>query len=94
MKKYTLYAWFADDEGGTAVCLTKDFTPMRNYNPESGCHAMPSEKLGEFNTLDELSQLLFDTSDGYYISVDEARKEDGEYFFQVCLRLENEDYQN
>lgn len=36
MKKFTLYYFKADDEGGYGVCKSKDFTPMRDYRPQTG----------------------------------------------------------
>lgn len=57
--KYTLYEWIADDEGGYGICLASEFTPNRGYHPESGWRAKPSVKLGDFNTVSELADLLF-----------------------------------
>ena len=57
-KRYTLYAWRTDDEGGYSVCKREEFSPQRNYHPESGPWAHPSQKVGDFNTLEELTNLL------------------------------------
>jgi hypothetical protein len=65
MPKYTLYAWRSDDEGGLNICKCEDFTPSRGYNPESGWRARPSEKIGDFDTAEELAALA-------EISVEEA----------------------
>lgn len=58
MKKYTLYFWIADNEGGYGVCLREAFTPLLGYNPNSGWRAKPSEKIGDFDSLAELAQLI------------------------------------
>jgi hypothetical protein len=65
--KYTLYAWLADDEGGMNICKCEDFTPKKEYNPESGWRAMPSVKIGDFDTAEELAKLA-------QISVKEAEE--------------------
>lgn len=66
MKKYTVYSWYADDEGGLGVCLTEEFNPSLGYNPLSGWRAKPSEKLGEFNTIEELTDIIFDSDPEWY----------------------------
>lgn len=58
MKTYTLYAWMADNEGGYAVCKTEEFTPERDYFPQTGWRASLSEKIAEFDTDDELASIL------------------------------------
>lgn len=58
MKTYTLYAWIADNEGGYAVCKSAEFTSERDYKPETGWRAKPSEKIAEFDTDDELISIL------------------------------------
>ncbi len=58
MKTYTLYAWLADNEGGYSVCKTQEFTPERDYLPNTGWRARPSEKIAEFDTADELISIL------------------------------------
>lgn len=55
---YTLYEWFADDEGGFGVCETIDFNERVGYHPESGWRARPSIKIGEFSNVKELALLL------------------------------------
>lgn len=71
MKKFTVYAWCADDEGGLGVCLTKKFSPKRSYYPESGWRAQPSEKIGEFDTVEELAEVLYaDVNESYYTMQD------------------------
>ena len=44
-KRYTLYAWRSDDEGGYGICFSDEFSSSLNYQPESGCNAVPSERL-------------------------------------------------
>lgn len=58
MKTYILYAWMADNEGGYAVCKSDEFTPERDYKPETGWMAKPSEKIAEFDTDSELISIL------------------------------------
>jgi hypothetical protein len=57
--KYTLYVWIADDEGGYAICRAEEFSPKRNFYPESGWRAKPSVKIGDFSTVSELADLLY-----------------------------------
>ena len=57
--KYTLYVWTSDDEGGYGICLASEFSPSIGYKPESGWRARPSVKVGDFNTVSELADLLF-----------------------------------
>lgn len=71
---YTLFAWFADDEGGYSICRSEDFSPNLNYYPESGWRARPSVKIGDFNTFEELVQLiLLDSPCRLIEAEDEAR---------------------
>ena len=56
---YTLYYWDSDNEGGIAICRTEEFSPERNFQPETGCRARPSVAIGEFNTVEELGELIF-----------------------------------
>jgi hypothetical protein len=58
MKKFTVYAWIADDEGGLGVCLSEEFTSSVGYHPESGWRAKPSEKIGESDTMEELAEII------------------------------------
>ena len=50
MKKYTFYEWYADDEGGTGVCLTNEYHHNLDGNK--------TFKIGEFNTVEELANVL------------------------------------
>ena len=58
-KAYTLYAWRADDEGGWSICKRENFSPQRDYYPESGWRAQPSQRIGDFDTTEELADLIF-----------------------------------
>lgn len=64
MKEYTFYWWQSDDEGGYAICRTEEFSPKRNFQPESGWRAHPSVKVGEFNTVEELGELIYEENKG------------------------------
>ena len=75
MKKFTLYAWRADDEGGIGICESVNFTPSIGYHPETGCWARPSEKIGEFDTAQELAQLLHECDPDLYLSANDALDE-------------------
>ena len=75
--KYTVYAWRADDEGGLGVCLTEKFSPSLDYNPSSGCNARPSVKIGEFDTIEELAEVLYEDNPVWYESKENALKEAG-----------------
>lgn len=70
--KYTLYVWTADDEGGYGICEFGKFSPMTGYDPESGWRAKPSEKVGDFSSIDELASLILKDmskeTDDFYIS--------------------------
>ena len=59
-KLYTFYAWRTDDEGGYDVCQREEFSPSLRYHPESGPWARPSIKIGDFNTLEELTKLIYE----------------------------------
>lgn len=58
MKKFTLYYFKADDEGGYGVCKSKDFTPMRGYRPQTGWRAEKSVKIADFDTIEELATIF------------------------------------
>lgn len=36
MKKFTLYSFRTDNEGGYGICKSEDFTPELDYEPQSG----------------------------------------------------------
>lgn len=59
-KLYTFYAWRTDDEGGCDVCKREEFSPTLRYHPESGPWARHSIKIGDFNTLEELAEIIFE----------------------------------
>lgn len=48
-KAYLLFVWFDDNEGGYGICKTDEFTSRngRRY-----------ERVGNFNTLEELTNLI------------------------------------
>jgi hypothetical protein len=64
-KLYTLYAWIADDEGGYGVCKREEFSPNLDYRPQSGWRASPSQRVGDFNTLEELTDLILKSEPMY-----------------------------
>ncbi len=64
-KRYTLYAWRTDDEGGYGVCRRDEFSYKVGYHPESGPWAMPSQRVGDFDTLEELTNLILAEEPGY-----------------------------
>ena len=63
MKKYVVYDWRADDEGGTGIYLANEWSTMVGYCPESGWRARPSVKIGEFDTVEELAKILSDRNE-------------------------------
>lgn len=67
MKKfeYTLYEWISDDESGYCICRFGEFNLNLNYNPESGWRAHPSNKIGDFTTVDELAKLILEDVSAY-----------------------------
>lgn len=73
--KYTIYSWRSDDEGGFGVCNYGEFTPNMNYQPETGWRATPSEKIGDFSTMEELADLLFEYNPEWFKTIEEATKE-------------------
>ena len=58
MKKFTLYSFSADDEGGYGICKSDDFTPDLGYEPLSGWRAKKSTKIDDFDTVEELAMIL------------------------------------
>ena len=64
MKKYILYEWFSGDEGGQGVCLANEYKPIFN--------GFNTDKIGEFNTLIELVDILFSNFPDWYANVQEA----------------------
>ena len=64
--KYTLYAWRTDDECGLDICFSSEFSSSTGYYPETGWRAEPSVKIGEFNTVSELADLLIADDPLYY----------------------------
>ena len=92
LKKYTAYVWTADDEGGIGICDASKFTPNTGYYPASGWRARPSEKIGEFSSVDELAELLFNGNSEYYGSIEEAVKEASQLMNDMLAKAEIDDY--
>ena len=72
MKKFTLFEWFSDNEGGIGTCKSEEFDPIAMCDPESGWNALPAEKIGEFDTIQELAQLLLENYSDLYSDMDDA----------------------
>ena len=75
MKNYTLFAWCADNEGGYSICLSEKFSAKTAYDPGSGWRARPSVKIGEFDTIEELTSLIYTDDPEWFADLDEAMKE-------------------
>lgn len=58
MKKFTLYSFRTDNEGGYGICKSEDFTPELDYEPQSGWRAEKSSKVADFDTIQELAMIL------------------------------------
>ena len=72
--KYTLYVYRYDDEAGYGVVESERFSPSFDYWPESGSRAEPSVKIGEFDTVKELAELLIEREPEHY-TAETAREE-------------------
>lgn len=72
---FTLYVWIADDEGGYGICRCGEFSPKLNYYPLSGWRAKPSEKIGDFTTKEELTNLLFAYDPEWFETIEMAEEE-------------------
>lgn len=94
MKRYTVYAWCSDDEGGEAVCLSSDWNPMIGYDPESGWRAEPSKKIGEFDTKEDLKQLLYEADPDWYDWGYGNLAEDVADLSEMVHNIENQDTAN
>lgn len=79
MKEFTFYYWQSDDEGGYLICRTEEFSPKRNFQPDTGWRAIPSQKVGEFNTVEELAEIIFDEM-GSDLTMEECLEEAKMYF--------------
>ena len=82
MKKFTVYEWSIDDEGGFGICLTNKYSDDIN----SPLFDRTQDKIGEFNTVDELAELLYNYNPEYYNSVSNAYEEDGKRLFDCYCR--------
>lgn len=86
-KLYTLYAWRTDDEGGYAVCKREEFSPSLRYRPESGPWARPSIKIGDFNTIEELTDLIFAECKDCLGLSREAASEDAKIYMEALNEI-------
>lgn len=89
MKKFTLYSWQSDDEGGEGVCLSEKFTTNVGYQPWTGWRAMPSYKIGEFGTVEELENLLKDFHEDYYNEYPEELQHDVKNYWRMAQEIEH-----
>lgn len=64
MKKYVVYDWFSGDEGGQGVCLASEYKP--NFN------GLNTDKIGEFDTVEELADILNSSFSDWYVDFQEA----------------------
>lgn len=71
---FTLYIWDTDDEGGIGVCLTEKF--------ETG-GSCRKEYIDEFNTKEELAELLMEYFSEDYETSEDALEE-ADYLFRWC----------
>lgn len=85
MKKFIVYEWRTDDEGGFGVCLINNYSDDI-HNP---LFDRTRDKIGEFNTVDELAELLYNNNPEYYGSVSNAYEEDAKHLFNRCSCLED-----
>ena len=74
MKKFAVYEWRSDDEGGFGICRAEQFSPL------CGSFARPSQKIGEFNTVEGLAEILFDSCSDDYASLEEVTANAEELF--------------
>ena len=88
-KLYTFYAWRTDDEGGYDVCRKYEFSPSLRYRPESGPWARPSRKIGDFNTLEDLTELLLENFKECYSSR-EIAAEDAKIYMDALNDMKGE----
>lgn len=85
MKKFIVYEWHTDDEGGFGICLTNNYSDDIN-NPLSD---MTRDKIGEFDTVMELTSILYQSYPDYYNNAAEAYEEDAKHLFNRCICLED-----
>ena len=79
MKKFTIYERRIDDEYVWVVCLTSKF---KSCSKDSWFDDS-KEKLGEFDTVEELSSLLYNNFPDYYTDESDAYEEDGKRLFDA-----------
>jgi hypothetical protein len=82
MKKFTIYERRIDDEYVWEVCLTSNFKPYSQDSWFGGSR----ERLGEFDTVEELSALLYNSFPDYYTDEEDAYEEDGRRLFNDYCR--------
>ncbi len=70
MQKYVYYLWEMEDCGGDGICLAEKYTPV--YSSAEG--TFKQRKLGEFDTIDELVDLMVKHKVQTHYSVSEARE--------------------
>lgn len=67
MKKFALYSWRVDDDGGWDVCYRKDFnTGLHPVKCCDWCKPEPSKLICGFNTAEEAADVVYDPNDDYY----------------------------
>lgn len=79
MKKFTIYEHRIDDEYVWEVCLTSKFKSCSKDSWFGGS----KEKLGEFDTVEELSAILYKSCPDYYTDEADAYEEDGKRLFDA-----------
>ena len=72
MKKYVVYDWFSGDEGGQGVCLKSEYKP--NFN------GLNTDKIGEFDTVEELADILNSSFPDWYVDFQEALQDAKDLF--------------
>ena len=86
MKKFTLYETYVGlGNGGEYVweiCLTSDF----RHVPKNSWFGGKTDKLGEFDTVEELSKILYETCPDYYTDEADAYEEDGKRLFDLYCK--------
>ena len=89
-KLYTFYAWRTDDEGGWDVCKREEWSPSLRYHPESGPWARPSRKIGDFNTLEELTEIIYEEFKEQLVFSKEEAAEDARLYMKELKEREED----
>lgn len=68
MKKYALYSWRVDDDGGWGVCYYHDFNTGLHPFVKccDWCKPEPSKLICGFDTAEEAANVVYDPDDDYY----------------------------